>query len=313
MRWFFLIVLGGCVSNTVVRPEVAVPETSDSEVTEVAEAGAPPRSSCLRAIRGSAEEQRRAVETLIARGTQCADAYAWLGALQRRAGEYDEAARNLRRALSIRSDDADVLVELALVHYARDEHELARLATHHAIQLDPRHAPAHNLLGLLALKRGDVNEAIRLFERASELDRQLVEGWMNLGQVSLSVRGYEAAEQAFERVVALDGDSYDAHIGLGVARRGLGNLDGAEASYRRAIAIADERPEAHFNLGVLYQDHRATTPDTLLAAHGHFDAYLERAPDDATRENVTRRCTGRRACRPGRLQLLEQVADVLTP
>lgn len=313
MRWTLLLALGACVSNPlVVHPEVPDPTVEDP-ATPIAEHGAPPPSSCLPAMSLDPAEQRRVVERMITEGTLCADAFAWLGALQRRAGEHEQAARNLRRALSIRSDDADVLVELALVHYLREELDLARLAAHHALALDRGHAAGHNLLGLLAMRRGDVNEAIRLFERASELDLELLEAWMNLGQVSLSVRGYAAAERAFERVVAIDPESYDAHIGLGVARRGLGALDAAEQSYRRAIELAAQRPEAHFNLGVLYQDHREASIETVRAARAHFQAFLQRIDGGETRETVLRRCGERRGCRPGRLELLDQMEHAFTP
>lgn len=312
MRWTFLLTLAACVSNPAIHPEVPDPDDEDPD-PPVADYGAPPPSSCLPTLEGDPGQQRRQVEAIIARGTLCADAFAWLGALQRRAGEHDLAARSLLRSLAIESDDADVLVELALVRFLRGEHELARLTTHHALQLDAAHAAGHNLLGLLALQRGDVNEAIRLFERASELDLELLEAWMNLGQVSLSVRGYAAAERAFERVVAIDPESYDAHIGLGVARRGLGQLDRAEESYRRAIELAAQRPEAHFNLGVLYQDHRETSMETIRAARGHFQAFLQRAEGGDARDAVLRRCDDRRRCRPGRLELLDDMESAFTP
>ncbi len=307
-----LFALSACVSNPAVRPDIPDPPDDDDDDVPVAHRAAPPPSSCLPALPASPRAQRQVVEAIVRQGTTCADAYSWLGALQRRDGELDQAARNLRRALAIRADDADVLVELALVYYLRGENDLARLAAHHGTQLDNQHAPAHNLLGLLALRRGEVNDAIRLFERASELDLELVEAWMNLGQVSLSVRGYVAAARAFARVVEITPRSYDAHIGLGVAQRGLGQLDEAERSYRTAIELAADRPEAHFNLGVLYQDHREATIDSLQTARSHFQAFLQRAQEGEAQDNVLRRCNNRR-CRPGRLQLLEQMETALTP
>jgi tetratricopeptide (TPR) repeat protein len=245
----------------------------------------------------------------------------------------EEALNNLRRALAIESEYLPAFDQMALLYLEQARRQdddvqmldLAEVVCRQAQLIDREHAPIYNTWGLIKVRRGDIIEALRMFERAMELDRSMFEAFMNFGQITLSFRGYEDARNAFARAVELRPADYDAHIGLGAAHRGLGLLAEAEAEYRRAGEIDAARPEAHFNLGVLRQDYAAPRADDpepdLREAVSHFGEFLTRArnrPELAGAiAEVERRCqepdgSRRRRrrttdCRPGRLQLIEQM------
>jgi tetratricopeptide (TPR) repeat protein len=225
---------------------------------------------------------------------------------------------------------------MALLHYERaiaeeqtDEQrlDLAEVVCRQAQLINRDYAPIYNTWGLIKVRRGDIIEALRMFERAVQLNNSIFEAHMNFGQITLSFRGYEDARRSFARAVELQNNSYDAHIGLGAALRGLNQLDQAEAEYNRARELDGNRPEAYYNLGILYQDYKSANagdprPDIRRATE-YFQQFLAKARGNRAYansvEDVERRCQdqqqGRRGrrrarstdCRPGRLQNMEQM------
>lgn len=264
---------------------------------------------------------------------QCTEAYVSIAAIQRRRGgaQTTEALNNLRRALAIESDYLPAFNQMALLYYEQATAEnnatldLAEVVARQAQLINRDYAPIYNTWGLVKVKRGDIIEALRLFERAAALDRNMFEAYMNFGQITQSFRGYDDARTAFARAVELRADSYDAHIGLGAALRGLNQIPQAKAEYERAIQIDGARPEAYFNLAIMYHDFMSGSVEDLERAKSFYQQFLQRAGNNQryreTAENVTRRCRqqqqGRRArrrstdCRPGRMQNLETALDAM--
>ena len=277
--------------------------------------------------RGKAEQMfRQAIKDDL----RCVPAYVNLAIIQRQKGgsELDEARRNLRRALAVDSSYLPAFNELALVFMAEAEAgkeqsmDLAEIVCRQAQLLNKDYAPIYNTWGLIKMRRGDVNEALRFFGKARELDPSIFEAHMNFGQVTLSFRGYEDALQAFQKAVELRPDDYDAVIGLGVALRGLERFDEAEQQYKKAQQLAPNRPESYFNLALLYQDYKGGTIQEYETAKRYFDQFLAKAGGNPKYEDavkaVKRRCRldsqGRprpRSCRPGRLQNIEMALEAL--
>jgi len=240
-----------------------------------------------------------------------------------------EALNNLRRALAIDAQYLPAFNEMALLYYDQSTADaqrldLASVVCRQAQQINHDYAPIYNTWGLIWVKKGDIIQALRMFERATRLDDNMFEGWMNFGEITLSFRGYEDAQHAFERATALQPTNYDAHLGLGAALRGLNKLDEAEAQYNAAKAIDANRAEAYYNLGILWQDYRAAANNSEQTAKGLFAAFIQHAGNNAAFApqvtEINRHCNtarGRRrhmstsTCRPGRLQLYDLAADAM--
>ncbi len=293
---------------------------------------------------GRGRGARQAFERAVREDPQCTSGYVNLAILQREAGgqQEEEALRNLRRALAIESDYLPAFNQMALLHYARGlRHgggaslDLAEVVCRQAQLIDRDYAPIYNTWGLVKIKKGDVIEALRYFERAISLDNDMFEGHMNFGQVTLSFRGYQDARRSFAKAVELQPDDYEAHIGLGAALRGLEQFEEAQAQYERAVQIDGNRPEAYFNLGLLYQSYMggesmAATIANLERAKTYFNTFLSKAGGNRRyaeavqdvrnrcRELSRRRRRGRNSnrryapnCRPGRLQVIDDTISAL--
>lgn len=280
-------------------------------------------------------EARPKYEALIRANGQCTEAYVNLARIQAAAGgeQVDEAIQNLRRALAVESQYLPAFNELALIYYrrggdprTRSALDLAEIVCRQAELINNRYAPIYNTWGLVKMRRGDLIEALRFFERAIQLDGSLFEAQMNFGQITNSFRGYEDAKRAFTRAVELQPRNYDAIVGLGAALRGLGQIQEAAAQYNRARELDANRPEAYYNLALLHHDYMSGNIPDLNRAKELFQQFLQKAGESPRyaepRELVTRRCReaptqgrgrGRRRrsirqrqCRPGRIQLIDE-------
>jgi tetratricopeptide (TPR) repeat protein len=261
---------------------------------------------------------------------QCTEGYVNLAMMQmaRDGAKSEEALNNLRRALAIDAQYLPAFNQMALLFYGRAADnrkmlDLAAVVCRQGQLINDKYAPIYNTWGLINLKRDNVFDALRMFERAFQLDPSNFEAWMNFGQITLSFRGYEDAKNAFSKAVALKPKNYDAHIGLGAALRGLGDAAGAKAEYEAAKAIATNRPEAYYNLGLLYQDYMSGSVEDMKQAISYYDQFVQRAGGGEMKpvvDDIERRCQtdeakkkrkSSKTCRPGRRQNIQLAIEAM--
>lgn len=284
---------------------------------------------------GNANEAFATFQRAVRDDIRCTEGYVNMALIQRRRGgaEVREALANLRRAFAIDSNYLPAFNQMALLYLEQADTnpqvlDLAGVVCRQAQLIDPNYAPIYNTWGLINVRKGNIIEALRFFERATTLDNRMFEAFMNFGQLVASFRGYEDARRAFARAVELRPNDYDARIGLGAALRGLRQTAEAQAEYERAIQIDPNRPEAYFNLGLLYQDYMSGSIEDLERATRYYNNFIQRAGSNprfaSVVEEVRRECrdvlrqqSGRRQrrrstdCRPGRLQNIRLALEQL--
>jgi len=113
--------------------------------------------------------------------------------------------------------------------------------------IDPRHADALHLLGLLAHRAGRSDVAVELIRQAIALKPNSAETHSNLG-IALKDQGQ------LDQAIALKPDFTEAYYNLANALKETGQLDDSIAEYRQAIALEPDLPEAHSNLGNALRD-----------------------------------------------------------
>ena len=104
-----------------------------------------------------------------------------------------------------------------------------------ALSLDSTLAESHNNLGLIFHKQGQLEKALRQYERAVRFAPSTGFYYSNLGNVYLEMDQLDQAQAAVERAIELDEKLYSARILLGDihARRG---------EFARAIALWENVP-----------------------------------------------------------------------
>ena len=178
-------------------------------------------------------------------------ASAKLGGLLISEGNHAQAIALLRRALEQNAmEDAEryeLLLHLGLALTPSDPIESVscyRQAL--AIPLDPRISLGARLnLAARLMEQGELDEAIRLTQTATQRAPEVALGWYNLGLMQRRRGEIAAALDAYSRALALDPNNASCHQNRAVALLLGGDIDGARSAFRTAIALleAQGRPD----------------------------------------------------------------------
>ncbi len=141
------------------------------------------------------------------------------------------------------------LLQKGLTHHNSGELQQAELEYQKILRVDPRHADALHLLGVLGQQRGEPALAVEYIGKAISVNGTNAVYHTNLSAAHLSLKRYRDAEHCCRRAVRLQPRYAEAHYNLGLALESQGNIDGAIASYRQAIKLKPTIAEAHLNLG----------------------------------------------------------------
>jgi predicted O-linked N-acetylglucosamine transferase (SPINDLY family) len=171
---------------------------------------------------------------------------------------------------------------------AQTLHQQGRLASARQIYLQildaqSDHFGALNAMGTLSAQSGDLQQAIRFFDRAIAVGPGNSGAHRNLGLALKQLRQLDAALACFDRAIALDANSAIAHYCRAETCRDLGRIDAALASYGAAVAINPGFAEANYSRGVLL--HQQARLDAAIASYDqvirvkpdHFEAHANKA------------------------------------
>ncbi len=143
----------------------------------------------------------------------------------------------------------DQLFEEALHLHGSGHLDAAKSLYEQIVTRKPNHAGALHSLGIIAIQRGDFENAIELIRRAVSYKSDYPEAYNNLGTALRSAGQLSASHDAYRQAIALRANYPEAHNNLGVCLKQSGRLDEAIASYRQAIAQRPSYADAFYNLG----------------------------------------------------------------
>ena len=192
------------------------------------------------------------------------------------AGRLQAAEQIYRQILAVEPNHADAWHLLGVIARQMGEHEAAVEYIGRAIALKGNVADFHNNLGNALKDRGKLDEAVACYHRALELKPDHAEAHNNLGNALKDQRKLDEAVACYRRALELKPDLAGAHRNMGVALKDLGNLDEAVACYRRAIELKPDYAEAHSNLGTAFR-----AQGKLDEAVACYRRALELKPDHA--------------------------------
>ena len=107
----------------------------------------------------------------------------------------------------------------------------------------------HNNLGVVFLKRGQIDEAVEEFQKALEINPNYKEAHSNLGIALVQKGQVDEAIAQYQKVLEIDPNFLGAYSNLGIALAQKGQLDEAIAEYQKALEINPNQCEGHYNLG----------------------------------------------------------------
>ncbi|HEU5174539.1 MAG TPA: tetratricopeptide repeat protein [Gemmatimonadaceae bacterium] len=195
-------------------------------------------------------------------------------------GRYDEALVTLREGLALYPNAVELHVGVGYARLAREEYAWARRSFEEALVLEPEHEDGLAGLGETLLKFGQIDAALRCFQRTLELgytddvDLMLQIGRTLFREGSLrDERTLFAESQTFFEVAAeQSSDSAEAVACIGYALHRLGDDDAAVRRLRQALQLDKEHAEARIYLANILYDR-----SEYEAALYHFE---RTGPDD---------------------------------
>jgi len=173
---------------------------------------------------------------------------------QHQAGRLEQATRLYEKILRIDPDHADALHLLGVIDHQQGRHREAAERIGRAIAVNPNVASYYSNLGVVCRALGEIDRAINHCRHAVAMSKDYAEAHNNLGN-ALADRGrLDEAEASFRRALEIQPRNVDALNNLGNTLRDLGRLDEAEACCRKTLDINPNYFQALNNLGNILTD-----------------------------------------------------------
>jgi protein O-GlcNAc transferase len=211
--------------------------------------------------------------------TNAADQAVGQGVPLHQAGRLAGAEACYRQALALDPAHADALHLLGVLAHQVGRPDVAITLIQQAISVAADRPSYHLNLGAALQAQGQLEDAIAANRRAIALKPAYPEAFNNLGIVLQALGRIDEAVPCFERATTFAPAYADAHFNLGVARQAEDRLDLALVSYRAALALRPAYPAAQYNLGNALRELRqfraaADAYHSVLALEaGHVDAH----------------------------------------
>ena len=191
-------------------------------------------------------------------------------------GRFQQAEQLYRNLLEVDPLHAEALYLLGLLAYQRATYDQAQELLEKAIQQKYTTPLSHYTLGLVYEKTGQLDEARQAYQQALHRKPDYVEAHNNLGNVCRDQGDLDAAIVAYKRAITIKPDYAAGYNNLGVALKEQHDLNGAIEAYQQALRCNPDNAESHYNLGMVFVE-RGHLEEAALA----FQKAIEIKPDYA--------------------------------
>ena len=164
--------------------------------------------------------------------------YYQLGGRLEKNGRYDEAMQLYRSALSRGIDSGRLHSRLADLLLRRGEKEPAIAEYEKAAQINPADLDSQSNLAMAYLEKGRLADAERAFKWILTNDASYAAAQNGMGLVSIQKREFPAARGYFERAAQLDPELVEVHMNLGLIYEMAGDRARARASLETFLTKA---------------------------------------------------------------------------
>ncbi len=193
-------------------------------------------------------------------------------------GNYADAADELKAATEVMTTNAEAWNYLGVAEQHAGQLEEAANAYQRALELDRDLMEAHYNLGCLRLDENKPDDAISEFTAYTLRRANAPEGWLKLGVAQLHASQVVPAEKSFNTALSLSQNNAEALNGLGLARMYRGRPDDAEKFFQAAVQNHPDYGPALLNLATVEHDYLHN--DRLALENYHAYLALNPRPSD---------------------------------
>jgi choline-sulfatase len=174
----------------------------------------------------------------LSRDPQNPSLYYQLGGRLEKNGRYEEALQLYRSALNKGIESGRLHSRIADLLVRRGEKDAAIPEYEQAAKINPADLDSQTNLATAYLEKGRVADAERVFKWILTSDANYAAAQNGLGLISIQKQDGNAARGYFERAVQLDPDLVEAHMNLGILYTMAGERARARASFEAFLAKA---------------------------------------------------------------------------
>jgi tetratricopeptide (TPR) repeat protein len=234
------------------------------------------RASLLLAV-GRFDEANRDIERALSLNPNYSDALALQAIIAVAQNEKEKARELAQRAVTADPNSATALIALSYAQQANFELEAALNNVQRAVQLQPENALAWARLAELQMSFANLGEALEAAKRAATLNPNLSRTQTILGFVYLTQVDTVEARKAFEKAVELDQADPLPRLGLGLAIIRDGNLEEGRREIEIAVSLDPDNALMRSYLGKAFYEEKR---DSQSAAQYEVAKQLD--PKDPT-------------------------------
>lgn len=143
---------------------------------------------------------------------------------------------------------------IARAHHRAQHLELAEEIYRRILAVEPEHADALHLLGLLHHQRGNGLSAVELIQHAISVDPGVPSYYNNLGEAHRALGSTAQAENAYLQAIRLDPRYAAAYNNLGNLCASEGQMDRALGSFQKALELEPDFAGAYNNIATVLLD-----------------------------------------------------------
>jgi tetratricopeptide (TPR) repeat protein len=163
------------------------------------------------------------------------------------------ALRTMERIVSIHPERIPSLLKLAEVQFIVAQYKPSIETTAKVLQLDPQNAEGFFMQGRNLAALNEKERAAAAYKKCTSLDAEHIDGWVELGHL-LNEKKDPAALQYFQTAQRIDSTDVPAIFGEATFYTQKNQLDKAIEVYKKAIAIDHQNADAMYNIGLLSMD-----------------------------------------------------------
>ena len=167
------------------------------------------------------------------------------------AGRLDDAERLCRDVLMFNKGHFDALHMLGLIAVRVGNLAAAAELYGRALAVNGRSAECHFNIAQVFRAQGRNRDAVAHLGEATAIKRDYVAAHVSLADMLAAQNDLEDARARYEQALAIDPRLVDARHGLANLLRQLGRLDEAAEQFRQVVALRPDYAEAFSNLGVV--------------------------------------------------------------
>ena len=146
------------------------------------------------------------------------------------------------------------------------------------LAVDPRHADALHLLGIIAYQVGQNERAIEIIGKAIEIKPTVAAYHSNQGSALQELGRLDQAVAAFDTALRLKPDYATAYYNKGNALKELGRLEDAVVALNTALRLKPDYEEARSNLMICLHYQAGNNEDSILKEAQRFVAHIQPKP-----------------------------------